>query len=212
MAFNIVVGGVVRHVMYCTIPGQISVTKRDWQCTSIAGGANVPAQAVVDDFDTAAGTAFGDAMSNDAQYYGSQLYYQTPVGPPPRPVTSIAGATAGVDISPLLPTQTCGLVSLYSDFLGKAGQGRVYVPFPAISSQDTNGTPTPLYNTVVQNIGTFLTTPRVVVSGGISATFVPSLYIPGGSPPKPLISFQVRDAWATQRRRGSFGRLNRVPF
>lgn len=212
MAFNIVIGGVVRHVMYNTIAGQVSVTKRDWQLTSITGGSTISSGSVVADFDVLFGALFADCMSADAQYYGSQLYYQTPTGPRPRPSTSKAGATIGVDVSPLLPTQTCGLISLYSDILGKTGQGRVYVPFPAVSTQDTNGTPKPLYLTVLTALATNLVGTRGVTDGAVTGTFTPVLYVPGGAPPKPLLHYIVRDAWATQRRRGSFGRLNSTPF
>lgn len=212
MAFNIVVGGVVRHIAYCTIPGQVSVMKRDWQCTSISGGSTIDSAGVISDLDTMMSARLIDLMSEDATYYGSQLYYQTPVGLPPRPDYTRANTGIGIDNSPLLPTQTCGLVSLYSDVLGKTGQGRVYCPFPAIIEQDTNGTPKAAYITTLNNLGAALTTTRAIVSGGVTAQFTPVLYIPGGLPPKPLIKYVSRDAWATQRRRGSFGRLNNNPF
>lgn len=212
MSFNVVSGGVVRHISYCTMPGQVSTNKRDWQCVSLSGGSSISSFAVLDKFeDTLAGT-YADLMTASASYYGGQLYYQTPVGPRPRPESSTEYATIGANVFDPLPTQTCGLVSLYSGTLGKTGQGRIYTPFPAVNMNDANGTPTPLTITSLQALGTKLITPITVVDGGVTGVFNPVLYIPGGAPPLQLIRFLARDAWATQRRRGSFGRLNANPF
>jgi len=212
MAFNIVSGGVIRHVMYSTVPGQVSVTKRDYQCVSISGGSAINSDTVLAHLETTFANLMKDCMSNQATYYGSQLYYQTPVGARPRPSSSTLEQGVGSDAGDLLPTQTTGLISLYSDTLGKAGQGRVYVPFPAQDSIDSLGSPDALYLVDLTNLGTQLVSPQAVIAGGITATFVPVLYIPGGTPPKPIIKFIVRDAFATQRRRGAFGRLNAAPF
>lgn len=212
MPFNVVSGGVVRHVMYCTIPGQVSSTKRDWQCTNITGGTSIGSSDILVDLDLMAATLFTDAISNEATYYGSLLYYQTPVGTPPRPESTTGNSGIGINVSPLLPTQTCGLVSLYSNDLGKTGQGRIYVPFPYIAAIDVDGSPDAGYIAGLNNFVTAFTTPRNIVSGGATGTFAPCLYTPGGPPPKFLTSGIVRDAWATQRRRGDFGRLNANPF
>jgi hypothetical protein len=212
MAFNIVVGGVVRHVMYCTIPGQVSVTKRDYQCVSITGGSNIDGQSVIEMFDNYHATSMKNCLAASATYYGSQLYYQTPVGLKPRPVYTKVNQGIGSDLADLLPTQSCGLISLYTDTLGKTGQGRVYVPFPSIDSIDLNGTPDNLYLVDLDVLAQSLIAPHIVPGGGVTATFTPVLYIPGGEPPKPIIRYIVRDAFATQRRRGAFGRLNASPF
>jgi len=212
MAFNVVVGGVVRHVIYCTVPGQVSVTKRDWQCTSITGGSVIGSEDALLVMDGAFATPMKNCMTNSATYYGSQLYYQTPVGPRPRPSSTIVNQGIGNDAGDPLPTQTCGLISIYTDTLGKSGQGRVYVPFPAQDSIDSNGSPDALYLGDLDDLGLALTTPLAVPSGAISAVFVPVMYVPGGAPPKPIIKYLVRDAFATQRRRGAFGRLNANPF
>jgi hypothetical protein len=212
MPFNIVVGGVVRHVMYSKIAGQVSVTKRDYQCVSITGGSQIDGQSVVEMFDNYHATGMKNCMSFMATYYGSQLYYQTPVGLKPRPVSTTLNQGIGSDAGELLPTQSCGLISLYTDTLGKTGQGRVYVPFPAQDSIDSTGSPDALYLTDLTTLATSLIAPHVVPAGAVTGTFTPVLYIPGGEPPKPIIRFVVRDAFATQRRRGAFGRLNANPF
>lgn len=212
MAFNIVIGGVVRHVMYCTYPGQVSTNKRDYQLTSLSGGSFIASGPVIAKLDTDVSARFKACMTADAAYYGSQLYYQTPVGPKPRPDNWTLNTGAGYDVGEALPLQTSGLISLYSDTLGKAGQGRLYVPFPSIDSQGTDSTPDNLYLVDLNNFGTTLSTNNVVIAGGVTATFTPVLYIPGGSAPLPIVRYVARDGWATQRRRGNFGRPNSNPF
>lgn len=212
MSFNIVSGGVVRHLTYCTYPGQVSVNKRDWQCVSISGGSDISSTPVLTALDLMVGTDLISLMSEDAAYYGSQLYYQTPVGAAPRPDTTRAITAGGGTAAHVLPLQVSGLISLYSAVLGKSGQGRIYVPFPATTDHDLDGVPTGDYLTRLSAFGAHLIAPKTVISGGITAVFNPVLYIPGGVPPKQLIRHQVRAAWATQRRRGNFGRLNANPF
>src|ERR1044072_648603 len=109
MAFNIVVGGVVRFVSYYTYPSQVATNKRDYQCTSIAGGTTFDSDLVLAQHDAAWSLVVKNCMTADANYYGSQLYYQTPVGAPPRPSFTTANAGPGSDAGEALPLQTAGL-------------------------------------------------------------------------------------------------------
>lgn len=212
MAFNIVSGGVVRFVAYYTYPGQVATNKRDYQCILLTGGLVIGSDDVLAQLDSDWATQIKPLMTSDADYYGSQLYYQTPVGAPPRPSSTKASAGPGSDAGEALPLQTAGLVSLYTDTLGKTGQGRIYTPFPSIDSQGTDSTPDALFLADLANFRDYLIAPLVVTAGGVTATFVPVLYLPGGVPPKQIVSGIARDAWATQRRRGNFGRVNSNPF
>ena len=117
MAFNIVPGGVVRYISYYTYPSQVATNKRDYQCTSIAGGSTVDSDQVLATLDAAWSLLVKDCMTADAKYYGAQLYYQTPVGPKPRPSFTVANQGPGSDAGEALPLQTAGLISLYSELL-----------------------------------------------------------------------------------------------
>jgi len=104
------------------------------------------------------------------------------------------------------------LISLYSATLGKIGQGRTYVPFPCPDDNAGDGTPTAGYVTRLANLAVFLSTDLVIVAGAQTATFKPCLYRGGVDTPRFIQDAVNHDAWATQRRRGSFGRLNKAPF
>lgn len=212
MSFQVVIGGVVRHVVYCTYPGQVATNKRDYQLVSITGGSQIVSTDILTQLDNNLALAYKNCMTSDATYYGSQLYYQTPVGPKPRPESTTGNQGPGNDAGEALPLQTSGLISLYTDTLGKSGQGRVYVPFPSVDSQGTDSTPDNLYLVDLNALRAVLVQPFNVISGGATGTFVPVLYVPGGVPPKQIINGIARDGWATQRRRGNFGRTNSAPF
>jgi len=212
MPFNITVGGVVRFRTYYTYPGQVATNSREWQCTNITGASTFPSPTVLLRLDNDFSAVVKNCMTADATYYGSQLYFLTPPASPPRPDNNTVNQGPGSDLGEALPLQTSGLISLYSETLGKAGQGRIYIPFPSIDSQGTDSTPDGLYMIDLDNVATDLTTPKVIVSGIVTSTWVPVLYVPGGPPPKTITKYIARDGWATQRRRGNFGRPNPNPF
>lgn len=212
MPFSVVVGGVVRHVAFCTAPGQVSSNKRDWQCINITGGTTISSTAVLTNLDDMMSTGLKDLMSQDTRYYGSLLYYQTPTPPAPRPDSTIANQGFGTQDPGIAPTQCSGLISLYSAELGKPGQGRLYAPFPPAVDLEADGTPSAAYLANLTNLKNQLIAPRNIIDGAITGTFVPVLYVPGGSPPKRILTGIVRTSWATQRRRGFFGKANSNPF
>lgn len=211
MSYQIPIGAVVRYCCYSTIPGQTSVNRRDYQLTSLTGGVSVGSFTTLQTIDAAIRAVLQPLLANDATIYGAQMYLQTPTPPAPRPESNI-DPIQGLAGDGLLPTQTAGLISLYSNDLGRSGQGRIYVPFPTVEDQAADGTPIASYVTRLGALNTQLVTPIAVLDGAITATFSPVLYVPGGAPPK-IIAYGIpRDAWATQRRRGSFGRVNGPPF
>jgi len=211
-SYACVSGDVVRSVFVCTIPGQTSTNSRDWQVISISGGTTVLSSAILESLSTDIPGQFKAMMSSDANFYGIMLYKRTPVGIAPRPDTTNNGAGPGTVGVGLLPSQTCGLISLYSDTLGKTGQGRIYLPFPSPLSNDATGTPSGQYALDSEQLALSLTNNLPVVDGAVTAVIKPCLYRPGGPPPYFLNAHRSHDAWATQRKRGGFGRLNAPPF
>jgi len=212
VSYSIPIGGIVKHVVYCTIAGQASTNSRKWQLTNLSTGTSFPSNAILDSLDLNFSANVIPLLSSDATYYGSQLYLLNPLALPPRPEFTVTNQAAGTAGAGLLPGQTSGLVSLYSPTLGKIGQGRTYVPFPCPDDNAADGTPTAGYVARLADLGVFLKSDLVVVNGGQTATFKPCLYRGGTDTPRFFDTAVNHDAWATQRRRGSFGRLNKAPF
>jgi len=212
MAYAIPIGGIVKHISYCTIPGQASTNSRKWQLFNLSTGTSFPSSDTLDALDMGMAVPLVALLSQDALFYGSQMYLMNPIGAPPRPVTTTSHQSAGSAGLGLLPGQTSGLISLKSSTLGKIGQGRTYVPFPSPLDNAADGTPTAGYVTRLADLGVFLSHDLTVVAGGQTATFKPCLYRGGTDTPRFIDEAINQDAWATQRRRGSYGRLNKAPF
>ena len=210
--FTIPIGGIVRAITYCTVPGQVSTNTRKYQLVSLSSGTTFPSGDFVLAYDADMVNLYPPLLSTGAQYYGVQAYLMNPIGLPPRPDHVNINATAGTFGAGLLPTQSSGLISLYSSTLGKIGQGRIYVPFGSPTALDANGTPTAAYGLGLTDLGAYSAANRVIIAGGITATFRPCLYQGGVDTPRFIETFKIHDAFATQRRRGSFGRANSLPF
>jgi len=210
--FLIPIGGIVKVITYCTIPGQVSTNSHKWQLVSLSSGATFPSSPFILAMDSSLAGLYTGLISSNSEYYGSQLYLLNPIGLPPRPDHVNVNNNPGTGGAGLLPSQTSGLVSLYSSTLGKIGQGRTYIPFPPPGLNNADGTPEATYVTDLNALGAFLFANNIVIDGGVTATFRPCLYRGGTDTPRFLESAVAHDAWATQRRRGAFGRLNKVPF
>lgn len=210
--YAIPIGGVVRCPTYCTVPGQVGTNSHKWQLTSLSSGSTFSAQSFVGAYDTSMQALYLPLLSIDATYYGTQAYLMNPIGLPPRPAEFNGNMAVGTGGAGLLPKQSSGIISLRSSTLGKIGSGRTYIPFPPIDANDSDGTPTALYIAALDDLGNFLKVPQLVIAGGITATFRLCLYQGGTDTPRFIESAVSRNAWATQRRRSDFGRLNANPF
>jgi hypothetical protein len=160
---------------------------------------------------------FKSILSTDASYRGTQaVIINRPVRP--APVISNLLTGAGSAAPPDLPRQTCGLISWRTPFSGRRYRGRMYVPFPPAVDNGTDGVPIAGYITVLSNIGTALmgltTINNAAVTGSVGVSFV--LNHGKGKTPipavTPITSFTAQNKWATQRKRGSYGKANVPPF
>jgi len=131
------------------------------------------------------------------------------------PAIENANAGAGTAGAIALPRQTCGLVGYSTGLAGVRFRGRMYIPFPSSTSDLGDGHPTGGYSLNIFNISQIY----FGFNGPITPTgptWLPALiHAPGKSPvPLPTLITGTYSSgnWATQRRRGSFGRQNAIPF
>lgn len=152
-------------------------------------------------------------MGNNADWRGLGLKTINPL-PGTQEFVSTANAGNGAIASELLPRQCCGLISKNTGLPGRRYRGRMYVPFPTENTNDAQGHPTGAYLILLSGLATQLATPIVVAGGGGgSCVLTPILLHKTGVPGYSLIIGALeRPAWATQRRRGSYGRPNVLPF
>ncbi len=222
MAVPLSVGRPVRCRIWCvtsSFGGQASVNTIHYMTAAVGA---IPAT----DLDVA--TALNNLLAVDmksllgnlATYRGVQAQILKPAFPYHAEFVeqfdnSLAGiGNAGPD---MFAGQTCGLLSFQTIKSGPQFRGRFYIPFPSTESSNADGTPAASYianagdlagtvgvGLAVSDSGRTATLVRVLLNGRNKAGEVPT--------PQPVLSTTVSGLWATQQRRGPFGRQNRSPI
>jgi hypothetical protein len=200
---------------YTQLPAaqQASVQRRYWKVVAFT----VPGVVYFGDVAAALDTAIAGRMTalimNDANYLGvrcRRVYLPSNE----QWEVATAGAGPGLAGAVALPTQSAGLVTLLSAVIGHAGEGRIYAPFPAAADNVLDGVPRAGYTTALASLAAKYTQ-QLIVAGGAGAIAVldPVIFRPPGiAPTVTLTGYRVAPAWATQKRRGSYGRFNKPPF
>lgn len=132
------------------------------------------------------------------------------------PTTSVTGEGGGSEawglvVSDALPTQVSGLVQLRTNLPGRSGRGRFYPPFPPVSENEPGAFPSAVFTAVLQNIGDFFGALSSFGDGTKTATIVLGVWSPTNDTFEAIEDVVAQDAWATQRRRGQYGRPNDMP-
>jgi hypothetical protein len=217
MTTALVVGAQVQVRIWCADVEQASVNTLEYIVAAVSSPAATD-QDVADNLSVAFNGLYKAVLSDTAFYRGVQVR----IGASPgllftAPVFNNSSAGPGTAGAVGLPRQTCGLVSYQTLFSGQANRGRSYIPFPAQADDATFGVPGATYLT---NLGLLAGDMGVGLSisvGARTATLVRVLIhrknkAGATPPPSPITSFSISLRWATQRRRGSFGRANASPI
>ncbi len=135
----------------------------------------------------------------------SILYYDT------------TGIGAGTVTGDLLPRQCAGLISKRVNVAGRRKGGRFYMPFPGELDNAETSIPTDGYLARLGDLAAELLGALTDSGGNILAVpVVAKKTIVAGvtniSTTRQIIAMNPKQKWATQRRRGSFGRTNVSPF
>lgn len=198
----------VRFVMHTT--DQVGLNVRNYRVTNIVG-ISVTDQAAAIVLDTLFNPLYKAVLSAGASWRGVSVQK---IWPTPRLVAAIMIGNAGPGsvAGDMLPSQVSGLISLRTAESGRNARGRNYVPFPSESSSDVNGLPTTAYQTNLQLIADNMHETITVGMGADSADIVPVVSNTPPTLPKDITEALARKEWGTQRKRGSFGRKNVLPF
>lgn len=150
-------------------------------------------------------------ISSSARFegFGAQVIF---------PVKSIAyfdntGAGPGARAFDALPRQAAGFFRKRADVPGRRKSGRVYIPFPCEDDNLPDGTPSGDYRGLVTGLAIKMVSQPVVTLAGQDYRAVPIIYHRAAPVNSPTWSnYFVPAKWASQRRRGSFGRADTLPF
>lgn len=199
------VGNLLLAQLFCWRTGQIGITGCHFQIFSNTA-TTCHLGDVAFEIQTAVTGALVSLMDSDTSIIGCKV---TAPEISPLPLAGVCSDDAtGGEAPPGLPGQDSGIITKTSDLSGRTYRGRCYVPFPYTAAQDDDDTPTADYvDRLAVFAGDFLTTQNVTAGGGL-AVCKPVLYNRVTTVITPITGFTPRKLWATQRRRGNYGRAN----
>lgn len=213
MATALAVGDVVQFQVWCTDAEQASVNSMHYEVIATGPTPATDLDAATE-FDSLIETNYKQLIVNSATYNGVLARIKNRL-PLPAPVTVNANAGAGTAGATGLPRQAAGLLSFHTSLAGARGRGRIYLPFPSTADNQGGGGVTAGYVTKLDALWSAIEGTVLVNSGGRTASLLFVVYHQKGtgSPATfPITSHVSSHGWATQKKRGSFGRANASPF
>lgn len=158
---------------------------------------------------------FSDAIkaliSTPAKYLGMSIRQYDVGGPKWATLWTKQDAGFGNGGAVPCPKQAAGILSKETAIGGVAGRGRTYIPFPSTDFVEADGNPTNAYLTAA-------TTYANKIDGSENVDLTNELVITFGlmkwrdaASFKRTTKVTPRDRFATQMRRGDYGRLNAIP-
>lgn len=210
MAITLAPGDRLQFRIWCSDNEQASVNTVYYRVDSVTGASETDVAAAVF-FDTQVAAAMKALLTTGVMYDGVQCRVANRL---PLPVAQSGTVNAGVGTAgaPGLPRQSAGLLKFETDLAGPGARGRLYLPFPCAPDNETLGKPTAGYITRATALGTQLDNFTVIGSGPDTANVTWCVYSKVHARMQKITSFGVDLAWATMKKRGSFGRANVSPI
>jgi hypothetical protein len=214
-----VVGDVWKVSFWSTLLEQAAVNVRYWRVIAQPGGEPSPL-AIAGFFSATFHAIYKAVLANTAFFHGVHAMKWRPAPPQVGSVNTVnqGPGTAGTEA---LPKQVSGIITLTTGNATRRGRGRVYVPFPSEAHSNPNGNPLQLYTDQLVNLAVSFRLELSMIGGNTDTTFRPVLFgrarpAIGNRPALPEIITDItgavaRPKFATQRRRGNYGRPNSAP-
>lgn len=212
---DLAVGDVMQCVFWMQLGDQAGLNVRHWRVGALSTvGPNQMNR--FSDAIAAGGFAasYKALLTNSASFVGFKVRRLQPTLSLEYSFTDGVGAgTAGN--SPL-PRQVTGFMRLRSMMPGRGLSGRIYVPFPDEADCQPNGKPEDAYMARLDALAANYIQQLNFGTGGV---FYPVIYKRPQLHLDPPVGYSMNDvrsvltvqAFATQRRRGTFGRTNPAP-
>lgn len=210
MAANLAVDDILRCTLVLKDSEQIVENVFHYLITAVSSPVPATDQDFGDNIDSIMAPLYKPAMANLSTYRG---FLTQKIWPLPVTASVISNANAGVGTlgATPQPRQVCGLTSWYTALAGHKQRGRTYWGFPASNLDSGNGVVSAAGIALYAALGSALQNLTAVVAGPRSCSCKFVLYHRGDHTNTTITSKITRSEWATQRRRGSFGRANVSP-
>jgi hypothetical protein len=196
--------------VYCTIADQVAVNVQHWIAGANTGAGCSDAQ-IASGFDVLYAPLYASVITAAAQYYGVKVQKIFPL-PVSIPVFSKLNTQPGILGPNCVSKQTSGIITLRTALAGRKFRGRMYVPFPSSSNVTVNGQPNAGYMTALTNLAASQVVVQNFGGGGNTTPFTRAIYHRATHTFDRVLLVEPRPLFATQRRRGDYGRPNALPF
>lgn len=210
MSQPLAINDIVRLQMICADNDQASFNTVYYQVTGV-GVSVATLEDMVANFSALVAPLIKPLIYNGASFDGiiGQI-----ISPLPLMARVLNGNDTGIGTGGAigLARQVAGLIRLRTDFAGPGFRGRNYLPFPSNSHNQAYGLPTNAYVAAALLLATDMKAFTSVSVGGRTATVRMGLWKRAGSVFTPITSVDAASDWATQKRRGTFGRPNIAPL
>lgn len=210
----IAAGDLLVTKVYCTAGDQTAINVRFWDVSAVTMA--ITDQQATDAISDKMGTLMKPMMGTAGNYYGCSLY--TRVVNSRAPIALLGNSTVnsgtGSTASDVLPRQVSGIVAFKGSLLGHSVKGRAFIPFPPEVNNNANGHPDATYTGLLAALGTMYQGPTTFTHliSGATITLRGKLVPLSGTGDVAITIVTPRAKWATQRRRGDFGKVNAPPF
>lgn len=194
----------------CYYNSQVGYLSLHAHCVSITG-AGVSDGFLAQTVDAAWSPKIIPWLPTTGNYIGTRVARVTPTKG--NPVVSITSAAAGTGSGGPAPSQLAGLITLNSALVGRRGRGRAYIPFPALSMISvTTGGVSAAGITLLAALATYLQSTFTATSGGDANSFNFAVRSSKFGVAGDVVTAVSHSMFATQRRRGAYGKINARPF
>jgi len=196
-------------VTYCRVAQQTALNVLMYRMSAVAGDAPTEQQ-IVTAFTAYIKPYYAAILSGECEFLGCSLRLATT-----KPFGGYyysQNIAFGDFTAPVMAKQTTGIISWRTALGGRPGRGRSYIPFPAETANETPGIPRTDYMTSIDALaGKLRTTGAMVFQGADTLTLVLQVYHKQPHTFTDVTHYVTPRKWATQRRRGDYGRVNQPP-
>jgi hypothetical protein len=210
MTQALVVNDIVKLQLWSHDSEQAAVNTFFYKVTAV-GGSIGTLEDMTDAFSTAVHTLYKLILNQQTNFDGvlGQIVFPPPLMVAVKNNGDAGGGTDGPDAA---ARQAAGLIAWGTPLAGPGGRGRTYLPFTSAIDSEGIGVPNAAYIIAATNFAAAVLTFTTFSIGGRSATFEFGLKKRNSSTFTPVTQGVVASKWATQKRRGSYGRPNASPF
>lgn len=207
---DVIVNQFLEIKTYCHLDNQLGINVHYGQI-QIIGAGGIGITDLTSDISTWFATSMKALLCTPALYLGVSVRQYDNGGGNNIPYWSKTGQGYGSAGATPCPKQCAGILTKTTLDGSRAGRGRLYIPFPATADVEADGNPTAGYLTraialaaAIDGDENVSSDPEVVLRFGLMHWRVASSFIRTND-------VIARDRFATQRRRGDYGRINAIP-